>query len=142
MTKEERIIRNMRRRWVGITGATVLLLMFSTALFFVNHQSIKNAALVTPERVAAMASFDNPKEELPELFCRFHTLAGFSAKLIMDRMYYAILVGLALAFLIIQIADLTKRRVILAMWDRIQKLEHQVEELKQQEKSQGSREGT
>jgi hypothetical protein len=136
-TKEEKIIRDMRRRWPGIVAALSMLIMFSVCLFFVIRQNIKVDELVTPEHVAAMASFDNPKAELPELFCRFHTLAGCSAKLMFEMKFFALLMGVALGYLIVQVADLTKRRLFLSMLDRIQNLEKQVKELKPQQKSDG-----
>ena len=135
MTKEERIIRHMRRRWPGITAASVMLIVCFACLCFAIRQNIKVAALVTPERVAAMASFDNPKAELPELFCRFHSLAACSAKLMFYEMYFASLAGAALAFLIVQVADVTNRRLFLSMLDRLQKLEKQGEVVKPPQKS-------
>jgi len=142
MTKEEKIIRDMRRRWPGIVAAAAVMVMCLVCLVFVFHQCMKLDALVTPEHVSTMASFDNPKAELPELFCRFHTLAGCSAKLMFYGMYFASLAGIALGLLIIQVADLTKRRLVLSMWDRIQTLEKEVEGLKAREKSEGQPTGS
>ncbi len=137
ITKEEKQIQSMRnrRRLPGIAASLFLLIMMSAVLAFTIHLSNKVDALVTPERISTMASFENPKNELPELFSRFHTLAGISAKLMFYTHFFACLIGFLLGLLIIQISDIKNPRLLLSMWDRIKELEKQVQTLKNGQQS-------
>lgn len=138
MTKEEAIIdrlKNRRNRIIGIAACVLLVIIMSSALIFVIYQSKKMDALITPDYVRAMASFENPKTELPKLFCWFHALAKYSAKTMCYGMNFALLTGLFIGLFIVQVADLTNRRLLISMWDRIHDLEREVAELKSHPKS-------
>jgi hypothetical protein len=132
MTKEEKMIAAMRqeRRWSFIVMLALLLLFMLGALAYAVHREQKLDASVTPENVRELASFDNPKAELPELFCRFYKLAGYHVKLHFSVMFIAMITGLCVGMLIIQIADISSRRLFISMWDRIQRLETEIKELR------------
>ena len=140
MTKEEIMInrlKNRRNRIIGIIATAFLAILMSCALALVIQQSKKIDASITPEHVRTMASFENPKTELPELFCWFYALAKYSAETIYHEMYFALFIGLFISFAIIQAADLTNRRLFISMWDKIHDLEQEVAELKGHPKSDG-----
>jgi hypothetical protein len=130
MMKDEKLIRNLRRRWPGILASVTVLIISAAALAFMINQSMKLDALVTPERISNMATFENLKEELPELFYRFHTLAACNAKLMFITMFFSCFIGTFLGFLIVQVADVTNRPLLVSMWDRIQRLEHDLRQTK------------
>jgi hypothetical protein len=140
MTKEEIMInrlKNRRNRIIGITATTFLAILMSCALVIVIYHGKKIDASITPEYVRTMASFENPKTELPELFCWFYALAKYSAKTMYYEMHSAFLIGLLISLIIIQAADLTRRRLFISMWDKIHDLEQEVAKLKGHPKSDG-----
>ena len=140
MTKEEIMInrlKNPRTRIIGIIATAFLAILMSCALVIVIYHSKKIDASITPEYVRTMASFENPKTELPELFCWFYALAKYSAETMYYEIFFALLTGLLISSAIIQAADLTKRRLFISMWDRIHDLEREVAELKGHPKSDG-----
>jgi hypothetical protein len=132
MPKEEKIIAALRHRPRGLFIAlnVLVLLMFSAALAFTFHLDRKLDRLVTPEHVSTMATFDNPKAELPGLFCLFHKLSAKRAEVFFGAMFFAVCAGLVFAWLIIEIAGLRNPRLLISMWDRIKALEAEVAALK------------
>lgn len=137
MRKEEKMIKDMKKgRVVRIIVCIIILIMMSAVLAFVIHKDMKLDALITPENVKEMASLEDLKTELPILFCRFHTLASYSSKLMFYGMYFASFIGLFLVLLIIEIAGLGYRRLIVSMWERIQRLEQKLKDLPEQDGQQ------
>jgi hypothetical protein len=118
MTKDEKMIRNLRRRRPSIVAGVIILVMTSGALAFTINRKMKLDAIVTPERIRTMATYNNPKEELPELFYRFHKLAAYDAKIMCYGIFFSVLVGLSLGLLIAQIANVTNRPLLVSMWDQ------------------------
>ena len=134
MLKEERMIKRLksrRNRIIGIIACTFLVVLMSACLGFFVHRRKKLDSLITPEQVSTMASFENPKKELPELFCRFHVLAEKKAEIMDYMMYYAALTGLIIVMIITLVADITNRHLLVSMWDRIETLQQEIKELKQ-----------
>lgn len=134
MLKEEKMINRLksrRNRTIRIISSALVVILSLTCLIFMNYFMRELDSLTTPEQISAMASFENPKEELPVLFSRFYKLAEKNAKLMFYSMFYAVFIGIFISFIIIQIADLTNRRLIVCMWDRIEELEQKMKEIKQ-----------
>lgn len=138
MTKEEKIVRNLRRRWLGIIASAAVFVMCSAALAYLVSLRMKLDALITPEnvRIMAMATLENPKKELPDLFYKFYKLSGWNAKLILDTMFFSFLTGISFGYIIIQIADVSTRRLFLSMWDRIQRLEEELGSIRKKTEGQ------
>jgi len=130
MIQEEKLIKNLRRRKPRIVAGVIVLVMFLAISVLSFYQKIRVDTLVTPERISEMASFKSPELELPELFCRFHTLAGISSKLMIYTYIFALFAAQILAWLIIQITNTDARLLFISMWDRIQKLEQEMKEMK------------
>ena len=134
MLKEERMIKRLksrRNRIIGIIACTFLVVLMSACLGYIIYQRKEFDSLITPEQVSTMASFENPKEELPELFCRFHELAERKAEIMDYMMYFSVFMGLFIAMIITLVADITNRHLLVSMWDRIEKLQQEIKELKQ-----------
>jgi hypothetical protein len=125
-TNEEKVIRRLKRRNTKIICYAILVVLLSAALGFFWLQMVKIDERVTSERVRAMASFENLKSELPILFTYFQTLARVRAELIIDTHLVSGLLGFFLASLIIELIGQTKDAVIVSMWERIQSLEKEL----------------
>jgi hypothetical protein len=127
MTTEERTIRNLKRftkqRKLRIVVFTFLAVLMLGCTAWLVSRRISLDAKLTPERIRAMASFENPKHELPILFSRFYTLSTYSAKLEFYVFYFAGIAGLFIGLLIMELAHINTHQLTLSMLDRIEKLE-------------------
>lgn len=136
MSKEERVIENirthMKKRKQIVAALTFLLMMTLSFLIWNLWISKKIDAMITPKQIRTMASFDNPKHELPILFSRFYALASLRAKLLFQALIFSASTGFIISMIIIDISGIyrNKHRLTLSMWERIQQLEKEVKELK------------
>jgi hypothetical protein len=136
MSKEEKVIKNiktyMKKRKQLVAALTFLLVMTLSFLIWTLWNSNKLDEMITPKQIRTMASFDNPKRELPILFSRFYALASLRAKLLFQALIFSASTGFVIAMLIIEISGLNRdrHRLTLSMWERIQQLESEVKGLK------------
>ena len=138
MTKEEKAIRNIRRaikqrmlRIMLVVGVVAFLIWCTV---FAKSRGDRLDAKITPEHVRSMASYENPKHEIPILFSRFYTLSACRAKLKIYEFYFSVFTGLFIALLIIEIAGVLNggRYLTLSMWERIETLEAEISRLRSQ----------
>lgn len=136
LSQEERFIENLRRfikrRRLLDTLLVFLIIFILSCLIFSFWQSKKLDSLITPGHIRTMATFENPKQELPILFYRFYNLARLRTILLFRCYFFAILLGIFIGVLINEIGGLyrNRHRLTISMWERIQKLENEVEELR------------
>ena len=138
MTKEEKAIRNIRqyKKWrklmIVLLVGVVAFMIWCTV--FTCSRGIRLDDKITAEHVRSMASFENPKRELPILFSRFYTLSSCRAKLEIYGYHFAVLSGLLIALLLLEIIGVfnNRRLLILSMWERIEKLEAEISHLRSQ----------
>jgi len=135
MTKEEKAIRNIKRsikqRKLHIALLLLLVAFMICASGWVVLKERDLDAMITPEYVQSLASYENLKDELPILFTHFYAISASRAKLMIAELLIAGLTGLCVMCLIIMYAStLNGRYLILSMWERIKTLETQVASLK------------
>ena len=125
-----------------IISSLIGIVLVAAELTFLIHLKGKHEALVSPGQISAMASFENPKEELPVLLSGLQRLARYEAGLAAQIMFFTAIFGVFIGLLIISCVDLTHRRLLVSMWDRIQELERRAncQERGQQEDGQVSSE--
>jgi len=135
MTKEEKAIRNIKQ---NIKRHKLNILLVSILVVFMICMSVWNIskerdldAMITPEYVQSLASFENPQNELPVLFPHFYAISASRAKLMIAELIIAGVTGLSIGCLIIMLSSyLNGRYLLLSMWERINALETQVASLK------------
>ena len=125
--KTERYVRQRKLR-------TVIFAVLSAAFLGMSFWSVRGSqfcdAHATPEKISAMASFEDPKAELPALLSYVYTMSTSSARLRCIGRYCALASGLLIGALIVNVAGSGKHQLILSIWGKIQALEKEVEELK------------
>lgn len=133
-TKEEKVIRNIRQyaKWRKL----IMLLLVGVVTFMIwctvltHSYEIRLDDKITAKHVRSMASFENPKHELPILFSRFYTLSACRAKLMMGAFFFAGMTGFLIALFLLEIIGaFNGRYLILSMWERIEKLEAEISRL-------------
>jgi len=136
MSREEKTIENLkevvRQRKFFIVG-WIVFLAFVLCYLMATVRQIKDLDAETmPEQITSTTSFDNPKQELPILFSRFYTLAKSREELIFVKWLMGICAVVLITMLIIDIGGFRNKgyRLTISMWERIQELEREVEELK------------
>lgn len=136
MSEEEKAIKNlqkyMRQRNGGIVVISFLLVLMVSGSIYALWREHKLNKMITPSQIRRMATFENPKHELPILFSRFYVIAGAKAKFIVYELYLGTFTGLFIFMLINEFAGFTKNKhkLTLSMWETIKQLENEVEELK------------
>jgi hypothetical protein len=130
MTKEEKIIRNLRRRRSRIVAIIIVTVLMAGALIFMGHRKMKLDALITPENIHTFMADDNSQEKLPEMLYTIYNLATYDNKLMRYFMFLACSVGVLIGLLIGEVANITNKPLLISMWDKIQRLEREVQEAK------------
>jgi len=135
MSKEERVIKNLKRymkkRKSFIALFTFCLIFMVSISMLTLWREHKLNKMVAPEQIRKMATFENPKHELPILLSRFY-LTEAKAKLIVCELYLGALTGFFIFMLINEFAGFTrnKYKLTVSMWEMIKELENEVKELK------------
>lgn len=136
MSEEERAIKNIeiyfRQRNGRIVAVSLLLVMMLSASIYTLWREDKLNKMMAPSQIRRMATFENPKRELPVLLSRFYIIAGTKAKLIVYEIYFALFTGFFIFMLINEFAGLTrnKHKLTLYMLQMIKQLEKEVKELR------------
>lgn len=136
MSEEEKVIKNLniyfRQRNGRIIAFSLLLFMMVSTSIYTLWREDKLNKMMAPSQIGKMATFENPKHELPVLLSHFYIIAGTKAKLIVYEIYFALFTGFFIFMLISELAGLTrnKHKLTLYMFQAIKQLENEVKELK------------
>ncbi|MHC4596030.1 MAG: hypothetical protein ACYS19_13955 [Planctomycetota bacterium] len=136
MSREEGTIENLKEvvklRKLFIVGWIVFLAFVLWYLMATVRQIKDLDAETTPAQIASTASVDNPEHELPILFSDFYTWAKSRTELIFIKWLMGMFAVFLFIILILEIGGFisNRHRLTISMWERIQQLEKQVEDLK------------
>lgn len=137
MSQEEKAIFHLRngmkqhRLRVGLFATFVVVM--SSGLVFTLWQTRKLDARVTPEYFRVARSLDDPNEISPALLFTVYTLAGAKTKLLYHTYWFAAWTGVFVGLFVMELAGRTKPQLTLAMWERIQRLESEIKDLRKRE---------
>lgn len=127
MFSEEKALRNLRNRKLRITVWVTLTIPFSGTLVYGLATRAKLERLTAPEHIRSMVSFESLDTELPVLLSTLCKWSAFNASLTATILFLGLCTGWLIANLIIDLAG--RHRLLLAMWERLQRLENIVKDL-------------
>ena len=133
MTKEEKFIMNLRAlRRRQIIGSLIAIVAIGTCLGFLLFLKGQYQAMVSPESISQMLPPNVSANQLPEVLSVLQCLARADAELAASIKIFSFLIGAMIGLFVVAVFDLSQRRVLINMWDRIQRLEKELEDIKGQ----------
>ena len=123
MTKEEKIIHNLKRRKFRIVSNVLLILFLLGILIFLFNIDKKLEAKLSEENIKLLYAECEVEERLPKLIHYSSNISSLNVKLTVQAYLIAIGLGLSIGRLIIDLSGSSKDRLLISMWEKIKYLE-------------------